>query len=143
MYMTGPVIVRGLWSTSSIGNETAPNSNWKPKYQWNLQLSSSFWLLLALRCATAVCEIHKVAPIGLNDVQRKLDGSADYSRLHDMAIGAISWQEYESGPMVKQADVEKLFIACSNQLTYCAQRRRCHARDPTDLGRKSWPRALQ
>lgn len=92
-----------------IGNKAAPNNGWRPDSSWNLHLSPSFWLLIALRCTRAVREIHEDDPIGLFNVQKSLDSLVEYRRLRQVATNAISWQQYESGPMVEKADIEKLF----------------------------------
>ncbi|UKZ61465.1 uncharacterized protein TrAtP1_002731 [Trichoderma atroviride] len=54
-----------------------------------------------------------------------------------MWLGAIAWQEYESGNMAGLGGIEQLFYILSQSATSCVQRQVCHARNSTNLGRKS------
>lgn len=90
-----------------LGNKAAPG-NWISESNWRLHLSPSFWLLMALR-SKAVRKLHEDDHEGIHAVQRRLDMSAVCVRLRAVATGAMSWQEYQSGPMVHRDAIKNMF----------------------------------
>lgn len=76
-----------------VGNNAAANRKWSPEANWKLNLSPSYWLLIALR-SPAVRGIHEDDPQVVFDVQATIDKSEEYRRLRAVATGAMTWEEY-------------------------------------------------
>lgn len=91
-----------------LGDKAAPNRDWSIDSNWTLNLTPSFWLLMVLR-SPAVREIHEDDPKVIHEMQQQMDIRRDYERLRAVATGKISWQKYESGPMVKKEAIEGMF----------------------------------
>ncbi|KAL7892380.1 P-loop containing nucleoside triphosphate hydrolase protein [Trichoderma sp. SZMC 28014] len=95
-----------LLRDAKLGDKAAPDS-WTSDSSWRLHLSPSFWLLMALK-SKAVRELHPDDPKSIHDMQLMLK-SAEWDRLRALANEDISWQEYQSGPVVHRDDINGLF----------------------------------
>jgi hypothetical protein len=99
---------RRILENPHLGDKAAPNRDWSADSKWTLHLSPTFWLLMALR-SPAVRELHEDDHPGILAIQKRLDNAPKCKRLRDVATGAISWQEYESGEMVQASIVHDMF----------------------------------
>lgn len=48
-------------------------------------------------------------PLAIHEMRAKMDSKPIYAGLRDVGTGAITWQEYEKGGMVKASVVVKMF----------------------------------
>lgn len=91
----------------TLGDKAAPN-NWISESNWRLHLSPSFWLLMALE-SKAVRELHDDDPQSIHTMRCILRTTAEYGRLYRVARGAMSWEDYENGPIVHRDMINGLF----------------------------------
>ncbi|EHK51133.1 hypothetical protein TRIATDRAFT_772, partial [Trichoderma atroviride IMI 206040] len=90
-----------------LGDKAAPD-NWLRDSNWRLHLSLSFWLLMALE-SNAVRRLHHDDPSSIHTMKHILGSTPAYNRLCRVARGAMTWEEYESGPAVHRDVISGLF----------------------------------
>ncbi|KAM0255907.1 hypothetical protein ACHAQJ_005308 [Trichoderma viride] len=91
-----------------LGDKAGPNNNWGTESKWKLYLSPTFWLLMVLR-SPAVRYLSANDPLAIHEMQAKMDSKPIYARFRDVATGAITWQDYESGDKIDARVVTEMF----------------------------------
>ncbi|KAM5344517.1 hypothetical protein ACJ41O_013053 [Fusarium nematophilum] len=78
------------------GDQAAPSNAWRAPSKWRLNLSTAFWLLVLLRSpAPARRQLHPDDSEALHEMQWEIDRRDDLSALRDLAVGALSWEQFE------------------------------------------------
>jgi hypothetical protein len=90
------------------GDQAAPPGNWYEMRKWKLFLSATYWLLVILR-SPFVPPLKEDDHVALHMARRSISNDTTFSRLRDLAMGKISWQQYEKGPMVTEVVVMPYF----------------------------------
>ncbi|KAF7547026.1 hypothetical protein G7Z17_g7999 [Cylindrodendrum hubeiense] len=77
------------------GDSATPRSSWKAPSKWKLHLSLAYWLLMLLR-SPSVRDLHVDDSPTLHQIQGEIDGKQDMGHLRAVAVGDITWEEYEA-----------------------------------------------
>ncbi|UKZ77015.1 hypothetical protein TrVFT333_004731 [Trichoderma virens FT-333] len=117
---------QSLLEHPQMGDAAAPRSNSSYRAPWRLQLSLTFWLLVALR-SPAVRPLHYEDNEEIHLLQSYLDHRGEFERLRNVAAGVISFEEYKNGRMVSPYVIKHLFqgilrhadILCTNPALSC------------------------
>ncbi|EHK15231.1 uncharacterized protein TRIVIDRAFT_164426, partial [Trichoderma virens Gv29-8] len=117
---------QNLLEHPQMGDAAAPRSNSSYRTPWRLQLSLTFWLLVALR-SPAVRPLHYEDNEEIHLLQSYLDHRKEFERLRNVAAGVISFEEYKNGRMVSPYVIKHLFrgilrhadILCTNPALSC------------------------
>lgn len=89
------------------GDKAAPSS-WLVPSRWRFNLSLAFWLLAVLRAPGPDLPDDHV-PEALVEMRDAVDKRSDLDQLRAVAVGTISWEDYEKGAMLPAHKIEDLF----------------------------------
>lgn len=92
------------------GDDAAPRTLWGNVSKWKLHLSVAYWLLICLD-SPAAGPIHVDDCKALHDIRREIMGNKDLRRLHQVASGAITWEEYQNGKTVTRDTIEHFLLS--------------------------------
>lgn len=93
-----------LLKDPSLGNRASPRRDWSVDSKWMLHLSLAYWLLMIMG-SQAVRGLHDDDHPAIHRRRSVLKGSPIWGRLYSRTEGKMSWQEYESGPMVEKSAI--------------------------------------
>lgn len=109
-----------------LGDKAGPNNNWRRDSKWKLNLSASFWLLMALG-SPAVRPLDDNDALALHDMRARFESLRAYDRFRAVATGHMTWDEYQKSDPVLQSVIVKMFdnileiadIVCTTPAVSC------------------------
>ncbi|KPM45180.1 hypothetical protein AK830_g1349 [Neonectria ditissima] len=78
------------------GDNAARSLGWTGTSKWKLHLSLAYWTLMVLR-SPVVRELGEDDCPALHEIQAKVDRQSDLKQLRALAVGTISWEQYQAG----------------------------------------------
>ncbi|KAL6407074.1 uncharacterized protein AUP68_09900 [Ilyonectria robusta] len=99
-----------LLSDPHKGDDASPRTLWGNVSKWKLHLSVAYWLLVCLD-SPAARPIHVDDCKALHDIRREIMGNEDLRRLHQVASGTITWEEYHNGKTVARDTIEHFLLS--------------------------------